>query len=154
MTTTEERAREDAAIFRDAAMLLACLTDYVEGESISAQVWYQEFFWAISDIQARVTEIEPDYTDAALMILQRANERYPYRTRNQVATDPVVRLSGSNKSHGGGAVVQAAREIVGRMPQRPSPHGPRPAVMDESAPFAALWDAVQALDAPDGEGGE
>lgn len=80
-----EREREDVAIFRDAAMLLACLTDYVEGESISAQVWYQEFFWAIADIQKRVAEIEPDYTDAALMILRRANERYPYRMRHQAA---------------------------------------------------------------------
>jgi hypothetical protein len=66
------------------------------------------------------------------------------------ATDPVVRLSGTNKSHGEG-VIEAARAIVGRFPQRPSPHGPRPAVMDESAVFTALWDAVQALDAPDGE---
>jgi hypothetical protein len=67
--------------------------------------------------------------------------------------DPVVPHSGTNKSHGEGAVIEAARAIVGQMPQRPSPHGPRPAVMDESAPFAALWDAVQALDAPDGESG-
>jgi hypothetical protein len=84
----ERELREVGARFRDAAMLLASLTDYVEGEGISAQVWYQEFFWAISDIQECVTEIEPDYTDAALTILRRANERYPYRTRHHAALAP------------------------------------------------------------------
>jgi hypothetical protein len=93
----------------------------------------------------------PDWVDPSVMRYSPIAVGIPVevalQARTALATDPVVRLSGSNKSHGEG-VIEAARAIVGRMPQRPSPHGPRPAVMDESAPFAALWDAVQALDAP------